>query len=289
MNIYIMSRGRAGRVNTLKWIPESWRFKTYLVVPMDERKAYHDAHQPVHIIGAPESVTNYSQKFQWILDGLPFEFGTSPPVEEKALIMDDDLVFSRKIDGKLITERNPNELEAMFNQIEEGLDSYALVGVHPRQMGQNAAYPRVENGRIICMQGINRRMIGTVKVDQYPILADVILNCTLLSRGQPNAILTTFFQDHGPCQAPGGCSIYRTAGMQRDAVSYLATRWPEFVKVVERKTKDKWLANEEGFRYDYTCQWKRLYAAGVSYRDGLRDSPDREVSAAENVNPGVHL
>jgi hypothetical protein len=236
-------------------------------------------------IPAPSFVTNYSQKFQWILDGLPLKDGTLwGDDDEKAVILDDDLVFSRRelIDGKpsLRTISDLEETGVLFDYMEQLLETTALVGVHPRQMGQNTKPPYVDNGRIICIQGINRGLIGQVKVDQFPILADVVLNCTLLARGQGNKIITTHFQDHGPCQAPGGCSIYRTSEMQTAAVNYLATRFPEFVKVVARTTKDKWLANEEGVRYDYTCQWKRLFAAGSAYVLGGRTgiNPDKEGS-----------
>jgi len=278
MNIYIMSRGRAGKVNTLKWIPESWRERVHIVVGQEELQDYAEYYDPACIIEASKHVTNYSQKFQWIMDGLP-DKNVKYEVNPKCLIMDDDLVFSQRDSlRRLISIKTADSMPEMFEQIESMLDEYALVGVHPRQMGQNAKVPFVVNGRIICMQGINRAKVGHVKVDQFPILADVVLNCTLLSRGQPNAILTTYFQDHGPCQAPGGCSVYRTPDMQRGAVEYLAERFPGYVKVVERVTKDKWLANEKGVRYDYTCQWKALYAAGVDYTRGLCDSPDREVS-----------
>lgn len=276
MNLYIMSRGRAGKVNTLKWIPEEWRDRTYLIVSDGESDDYSRAHS-VPVIEAPSYVTNYSQKFQWILDGLPID-GISH-ADEKAVILDDDLVFSRRSPHSmtsLLTMQDRKEMEGRFEYMEHLLDEFALVGVHPRQMGQNTEPPYVNNGRIICIQGINRSKIGQVKVDQFPILADVVLNLTLLARGEPNAIITTFFQDHGPCQAPGGCSIYRTPEMQRAAVAYLANRFPGFVKVVEKKPKvAKWMGDT---RYDYTAYWKRLYAAGMDYRNGLRRSPDTETS-----------
>lgn len=278
MNLYIMTRGRVGKQYTLGRLPEKWKNRTWLVCLEGED---HDWHKII----VPNYVTNYSQKFQWILDGMPvFSNQQTKFVDffhdtnEKAVILDDDLVFSRREGESLKTIYDPELVDQLFEQMEALLDTYPLVGVHPRQMGQNARPPYVENGRIICMQGINRREIGHVKVDQFPILADVVLNCTLLSRGQPNALITTFFQDHGPCQAPGGCSIYRTAEMQRAAVGYLADRFPGYVKVVERKTKTDWLQNEEGVRYDYTCQWKRLYAAGLAHvlDPGKVPNPDRE-------------
>ncbi len=278
MNLFIMTRGRVGKQYTLSRLPERWRKKTWLVA--SETELHEFPRIPIEI--ADRKITNYSEKFQWILDGLPNKEGVRPFDDEKAVILDDDLVFSHRqlVDGRpsLRTIEDAERTGVLFDYMEELLDDTALVGVHPRQMGQNTKPPYVDNGRIICIQGINRRLIGQVKVDQFPILADVVLNCTLLSRGQANKIITTHFQDHGPCQAPGGCSIYRTADMQRSAVEYLARRWPEFVKVVERRVKTNWLQNEDGVRYDYTCQWKRLYAAGSAYVLGGRKgvNPDKE-------------
>lgn len=264
MNLYIMSRGRAGRTTTQKWIPKSWQNRTFFIVPIGEVNDYIRFNKDVGVLPAPTTVTNYSQKVQYILDG---EFLDKHP---KAVILDDDLVFSEKSDPSrptsLISVKDPERLVRLYEYMEALLDHFALVGVHPRQNGNLAKTPHTQNGRIICIQAINRRMIGNVKVDQQPILADVVLNCTLLARGQPNALITTFFQDHGPCQAPGGCSLYRTPDMQRAAVEYLASRFPAYVKVVERHPKvAKWMGDT---RYDYTCQWKLLYEAGVAYSKG---------------------
>jgi len=267
-----MSRGRAGKVNTLKWIPKSWLGRTQVLVPKKEYLDYANVYGSHLIYGVPEEVDNYSKKVQFIMQAKRLD------LNDKAVILDDDLVFSSKIGGKLITIRSdvgsrPDRL-GLFEQIEDLLDEYPLVGVHPRQMGQNAAPPYALNGRIICIQGINRNVVSEIKVDQFPILADVVLNCTLLARGCPNALVTTYFQDHGPCQAPGGCSIYRTPDMQRDAVEYLAARFPGYVKLVVRRPKvAKWMGD---VRYDYTCQWKKLYAAGLVWQKGKGPSPDME-------------
>jgi len=231
------------------------------------------------VYGVPISVQNYSQKVQFIMEAKRLD------LNDKAVILDDDLVFSKKLGDRLLTIRDPVEIEGphgLFEQIEYLLDQYPLVGVHPRQMGQNTAPPYALNGRIICIQGINRNVVSDIKVDQFPILADVVLNCTLLSRGLPNALITTHFQDHGPCQAPGGCSIYRTPDMQRAAVEYLAARFPGYVKLVERRPKvAKWMGD---VRYDYTCQWKKLYAAGLLWKQGKAPSPDMETDDITALN-----
>ncbi len=281
MNLYIMTRGRVGKQYTLSRLPEKWKAKTFLVCPDQEVILHAAAGETCGVIPAHPYVKDYSTKFQWILDGMPvsYEYDNVLDKEDKAVIMDDDLVFSkRNAEGKLITIRDPEELSPMFDQMEALLDTYPLVGVHPRQMGQHTKPPYVENGRIICIQGINRRLIGQVKVDQYPILADVVLNCTLLARGQRNAIISTFFQDHGPCQAEGGCSIYRTGEMQNRAVDYIAQRFGPFARTVQRHTISGWLQDEKGVRNDYTCQWKRLHAAGAAHLldPGAVPHPDKE-------------
>lgn len=268
MNLYIMSRGRAGKVTTLKHLPESLRDKTWLVVPVNEYGDYANSYPGVNIVVSPHSIENYSQKFQWILDGFPINGpnGLIDYLDDKAVILDDDLVFSKFSNGHLLTVRDNKEVESLFEFMEELLDVHPLVGVAPRQHAQETPEGYKLNGRLICIQGINRRLIGEVKVDVLPILADVILNCHLLSRGQSTALITTHFQDHGPCQAPGGCSIYRTAEMQQRAAEYIANRFGPFAKVVIRKPKvAKWLG-EEG-RVEFTVQWKKLYEYGKKQKE----------------------
>src|SRR5262249_1940614 len=135
MNIYIMSRGRHDKVNTIKWIPRTWRDQVFLVVPESEAVQYEVRYGSANVIRAPAYVTNYSEKFQWILDGIP-RLGHS---DDKAIILDDDLVFSNRSDPKapnsLISIRDPEATLPMWERIEALLEEYALVGVHPRQMG----------------------------------------------------------------------------------------------------------------------------------------------------------
>lgn len=254
MHLLIMTRGRVGKQRTLSWIPSKWKQKTFLVVPPSEQ--FQHGHQTISV---PSSVTNYSQKFQFIIDGRAID-------TNKLVILDDDLVFAKRVGDKLVKVTDPEDLTPMFHQIEELLDYTALVGVHPRQMGHQAPLPYAENGKIICIQGVNRNLIeaqyGSIpRVDQFPILADVMLNCSLLSKGIGNKLVTTFVQDHGPCQAPGGCSLYRTPEMQKEAVEYIANRFAPFAKAVTKRPKSaKWMGDE---RTDLHVQWKRMYKAGV--------------------------
>lgn len=265
MNLYIMTRGRLHKQLTLATIPHSMEDRVYLVVGGSEYESHVEQYGEARVIRAPDTVKNYSDKFQWLLDvGNLLGYDTS----RKFVIMDDDLSFSYRDGERLINTTNPQLLEGMWASVENLLTNHALVGIHPRQMGHAQPLPFVNNGKIICIQAINKDNFPNPdempRVNQFPILADVLLNCYLLSNGYPNAILTAYCQDHASCQAPGGCSIYRTPQMQREAVEYVAKLYGPHAKAVVKKPKTaKWMGDE---RVDLTVQWKRMYAEGKARR-----------------------
>jgi hypothetical protein len=274
MNLYIMTRGRIGAQRTYDSIPYSWRDRTYLVVPEEEMGLHFtlggddDLGKAIPTIAVPAYVDNYSKKMKYIIeDGMRDE-------NECCCILDDDLIFSHQIpkglnpDGtvkmglKTLEGADTERLLTLFGYMELLLEDTALVGVHPRQMGHLQKPPYNENGKVICIQGINRRLVGTIPdIDRFPILADVVLNATLLERGQGNKIMTTWFHDWGSCNAPGGCSLYRTPEMQAEACYWLEERFGPYIKAVEKEAKDGWLG---GKRVDFRGQWKALYKAGAA-------------------------
>jgi len=242
MKLCIMTRGRVGRQETLKWIPSAWRDHTVLVCPPGEDHGFPSIYT---------EAKNYSEKFQWIYDG------TILPNEEKVVIMDDDLFFNEYIDNRLCVIKDPERVAPMFDFMEELLEMYPLVGVHSRMMAQTARYPYDVNGKIVTIQGINRAIATTgLKLDHHPILADVRLNCELLARGLTTVRITTHFVDWLPSQSSGGCD-YRTSDMQRDATEAIAKDFGPYAKQVIKKPKTaKWLGDE---RYDLKVRWKDLH------------------------------
>jgi hypothetical protein len=260
MILAIMTRGRVGRQETLKWIPSKYLRDTYLVCPMGEIGG-HLEHNSANLAPVPPYIDNYSKKFQYIYDGCVFGG------EKKVVVMDDDLYFNEYIDGRLCVIKDPIRLLPMFELIEQLLDTYALVGVHPRMMANTAKPPFQENSKIVTIQGINRAIATKgLKLDHSPILADVWLNCELLARGHANARITTHFVDWLPSQSSGGCD-YRTPEMQREATALIARAFhPYAEQVVKRPKTAKWLGDE---RYDLRVRWKDLYAHGRS-----KEAPD---------------
>jgi len=263
MNIYIMTKGRVNRQHTWNALPDQLRRRTYIVCPMAEKQLHIDSGIPKEVlIGSPQWVHNYSDKFKWILE---LKDGYT-----KGVIIDDDLKFSypyQRDDGaRRLQTIGPGDsgkrIEEGFQFMESLLDDTALVSFHPRQMGHTKEPPYVENGKIVCVQGFNRSLIGSIpNLNRFPILADVVLNATLLERGQGNKIITTLFIDWYPCQADGGCSLSRTPEMQAEACYWLEERFGPYIKAVEKEAKSGWLG---GKRVDFRGQWKKLHAAGVA-------------------------
>ena len=259
-----MTRGRVGKQHTWDALPDSLRENTFIVCPEEEYMGHRRNGIPwPKLMFSPPWVKNYSDKFKWILEEVF-------PDTNKGVIIDDDLKFSypyKRDDGarRLRTIGPGDRSEPItegFALMETLLDDTALVSFHPRQMGHTKEPPYVTNGKILCVQGFNRNLIGSIlDLNKFPILADVVLNATLLERGIGNKIITTLFVDWYPCQAPGGCSLTRTPEMQAEACYWLEERFGPYIKAVEKEAKSGWLG---GKRVDFRGQWKKLYAAGIA-------------------------
>lgn len=262
MKIAIMTRGRVAKQETLKYIPKKWQEHTALITPQSEDHwpNIRDTDVQQHMV--PDDINSYSLKMQYILDGNIW------PEDNKILIMDDDLYFNRYKNGKLCVIKDKEELNPMFDLLDEMMEEVALVGVHPRMMAQahKGSDKLFEwNSKIVTIQGVNRALIkrgmgGIPRITSHPILADVFLNCALLSRGIANARITNFFVDWLPSQASGGCD-YRTAEMQREACESVARLYAPYAETVVKEPKTaKWLG---GSRTDLKIRWKDLYQAGL--------------------------
>ena len=262
MKLVIMTRGRVDKQKTAQFIPPEWRHETSFLCPPEEVDVLYEKYR----LGAVpffKETPNYSNKFQYILDGGIF------PSENKVVILDDDLRFCRRIEDGLANipagEAGWEDMSILFHEMEEHLDEVAQCGIQPRANGHVAPLPYKEIGKVIVANGVNRsrlREAGFMKdwrVDYAPILADTFLNCHLLSRGVPNRLITKFCVDWGASQAPGGCD-YRTMRMQEEAIDILVEYFGPFVKkVVKRPKASKWLGDA---RIDFNVQWKKMFQTG---------------------------
>ena len=266
MKIIIITRGRVGKQSTLANLPKEFWEDTLICCPPDERHDFGVTSREVEnglvlptMLYEPWPM-DYSQKFQWILDGADGQ------LSGKVVIMDDDLRFCVR------DPANPTKLlsDDMWGSgladglylMEELLDDYPLIGFHPRAMANNCSDGVMLNKRINAVQGLNLDLIGDVGVAKYPILADMFLNLTLLTRGQENALICGPYWDQvGTSNAPGGCSLHRTWEQQRDVVLGLEVAFPQFVTVKQKVVKNGWWGPDKP-RYDFIIQWKKAAEYG---------------------------
>ena len=79
----------------------------------------------------------------------------------------------------------------------------------------------------------------------------------LLRKGHRNAVIHYYAQGHTDSQAPGGCSIYRTAETHDTVCRQLQQLHPEFVSLRTKTNRSD--QNGFGTRTEVTIQWKRAY------------------------------
>jgi hypothetical protein len=249
MKLYVMTKGREGRQETLKHIPSDRVDDTILVCPPGEQ------HDWPNIIYEPFPM-DHSKKFQWLLHRID----QSPT--GKGVILDDDLHFARRDQENLSRYVKCDKvwLSDMWDQVELHLKDVAFVSVHPRMMANRSPSGFKRNGKIVCIYAVNTCLFPgrqIPKVDYDPILADVHLNLWLLSHARENRLITDFCVDWLPSQSPGGCD-YRTMAMQKVATGRISELYPDHAKQVWKKAKkENWLG--EGGRWDLRVQWKRLF------------------------------
>ena len=105
-----------------------------------------------------------------------------------------------------------------------------------------------------------------IKYNDVELMEDYYMTLSLFARGKPNAVIVDWTWDQrGGSGQKGGCSNYRTPELQEKASYELATKFPDFVKVVEKETKTGWEGMKK--RYDVRVQWQRAFKAGCPERN----------------------
>ena len=257
MKIVIITRGRVGNISTIEWIPPVYLKDTFILCPYFEVQAHQHNHPGITVLPEADIALNYSQKFDRIVNG------SYPELGRKIVIMDDDLKFSMRLDGstKLMTA-DWKAMNKAFKVLERMLDFYPLAGLHPRALGNNAAPGIKEIARVNALQAVNLDMIGPMRLDYWPVLADIVLALKLLSRGQKTALYCDVFWDQvRGSNAEGGCSLYRTPEVQEQAVLGLHEMFPHYVHVVKKQTKGGWFGKDVP-RTDFTIYWNRAWNHG---------------------------
>jgi len=272
--IYIHSSGRFNPAEhkTLKSLssgsfsklPKSVSKNVRLVIQAAEVCKYFDVISTfgVDCIPLPEDIRTLSPTRQWLLENHPEAVG------KYITFLDDDLLFfSRREDDptKFLMLGGAGVMYALHT-LENRLKKTGYIhgGLLAREGGN-----RFLDGDKTCMRMMRVLTYKYAEVlkegarfDRVPSKQDFDMTLQLLRAGYPNLVIADFVQGQygaGCSNAPGGCSVYRTADMNEKSGYDLARLHPGFVKVVEKSSKTSWGGER---RVDVNVQWKKAYGTG---------------------------
>ena len=261
MHIYIPSLSREKIPYTFRSIKDESPFPISIVVRESQYEQYRRAIPGANIVPTPNDTPNgIGPTRQWILHTL-----SANNNDDKFLSMDDDLIFSvrRSDDPTKFREPAKGEVRAMLLAMSDMLDDYAHISVATREGGHRQTEPIIHGVRAMRCSGYRRSALISAGVDhrESTVMEDFEVTLALLTKGYPNATLNTHVQNQKGSNSAGGASEYRTMEVQRLAAEKLKSRYPAFVRLVEKTTKTAWGGET---RTDMIIQWKKALAAGVA-------------------------
>jgi hypothetical protein len=115
----------------------------------------------------------------------------------------------------------------------------------------------MENGRVNGALGLNTALLKKLEVKfRMRLMEDFDLILQVLTKGHRVLTYSKIVYEQVGSNTAGGCSIFRTKELQEEAAKELHKAFPEFVKLVEKKTKHSWQGQS---RLDVVVQWKKAY------------------------------
>ena len=257
--IYILTRGRVSKQTTWESIGVHAQNSehTVLVCPTEEVSRHQHFNRRALDRGDVKGAPNVRQ---WILEH------AKEKDYDKIIVLDDDLIFGRRAHPDLpsLRKTTKNEMYELWDRMEALLDGFVHVWVSPRQMNDKH-FPHVFKKcmRQNALHGLRPKDIlrTDLKYNDVELMEDYHMTLGLFGIGQANAVITDWTWDQrGASGAPGGCSLYRDAALQEEASKKLESKYPDFVKSLQKETKTGW----EGMktRWDVRVQWRKAAKQG---------------------------
>jgi hypothetical protein len=256
MHIYIPTMGRPRLQYTLNALKAESQFPITLVVPCEEFAQYSQSLITHPIICPPTTVQRIAATRQWIMEQAS---------DNHVVMMDDDLTFAvrRTDDPTRFRDPEPGEISRMLYKLNSLLDDYAHAGIATREGGNRNTDRLMHATRAPRVIGYDREIFFTECVDfrNSFTMDDFEATLHLLTRGFSNAILNEYVQNQKGSGTAGGASAYRDLAMCKASAELLQSRYPDFVKTVEKTTKTAWGG---ATRTDVIVQWKKALKWGES-------------------------
>ncbi len=265
MLIFIPSMSRAKDVITVRFLPKRWLERTWIVVPESQRRDYYHHNRRVQILEVPDKLKGIHNTRQFIADWCP---------ERYCFQMDDDMTFVQRRDdwsperprfAPTFDRFDAQKIGGMLDVMESWLidEGFSHVGLSARQ-GNNYVKERIfkDVTRMNNVYGHDLDALDWygIRWDKLRVMEDFYVTLSLLTRGYPNRLLVDYAWNQKGSGAEGGCSKYRTNEVQTEAALLLQKIFPQYVTVVEKKSKSGWKGMET--RTDVRIQWKKAFDQG---------------------------
>jgi len=251
--VYIPTKSRKNlSLKTLEQILIYSDIKPIIVCPKEEAENFQRQYDPnfVQIVNKKY----LGQVWQHILENCP---------TQGVIIIDDDLRFCIRYLGihDWLEQIKDKELIDMFKWINAQLDAGFVHGAISIRKGNHFVeedFRDCTNAKDCLFFNRDVLLAENAKLDRLKTMQDFDITLQLLSKGYPNRVGYNWCCDQINPAAEGGTTLYRTPKVQKEAAYKLAEFWPNFVKVVKKKAKNKSsiYGNE---RYDVKIAWRKCW------------------------------
>jgi hypothetical protein len=219
--VYIPTLKREGKQYTLESIPDRWKDRVFLVCPKEEK---HD--WPNRIDVPVECIGSISKTRQWILEQAP-----TPYVGQ----FDDDLTFYKR--DPVVKTKNHKQadcgefLDLMEKWLQEGDVFCGLSNSFMSHTNDSEYF----YGKPSHCSFVNRDYMAKhqIRYDAIRYFEDFHVPLSVVESGHRLRYTGEHIAVEKKANAPGGCSITRTAENNRAAMVRLAELHPKYVSIKE--------------------------------------------------------
>jgi hypothetical protein len=251
VSFYIPTYKRVDKQITIRFMPDEFMPYTKLVCVADEAKPLRKLYPDAGILVQPAEIKTIAQKRAWLFKVCD---------TDKMFMFDDDLRFCKREPGSFeklhVCQKNDPDLIKLLHQLISKLDTYAHVGISPRQLNNREPEEWIENTRAIYALGFDvKTVLSHCQLGRIEHREDMDYTLQLLRKGFPNLISYGVCCQQAGYQAKGGASSERTMEASNADALLLAKLHPGLVEV--KPTKYKNSIN----RLEVRVQWRKAYAS----------------------------
>lgn len=244
MLIIIPTLGREGKQITINQIPLKWRSRTFLVCPKGEKHPWTNRLDL-------EPPGSYGKTMQWILENAPDRY---------IGVMDDDLQFyKRDADNKTRkTLCTSEEMSEFLDTFESWLTSGDVYGSCSNSFMMHTNDDEYFYGKPSACHFFDREYLlkHDIRFDRMSEFSDFDVPLSVIESGKRLHHTGKFISKEKKANAPGGCSLSRTAETARNSMLKLRELHPKYVTLKEEPG-----ATNQTLKVDLkmTIQFKKAY------------------------------